>query len=76
MQTSKELVAVDYRPPFAHYVIEFGDGREAFLTVREDSHPLQVWSGSATGVLASEDVFATVDEASVWLLSKIRNAGA
>ena len=69
-----ELVKVDYRPPVATYVVEFEDGREAFLTIREDLDPLRVYSASTTGVPASEDVSSTVIEASDWLINCLRNA--
>ncbi len=55
------------------YVVDAGDGRRAFLTVRRGSHPVRIESGSATGptVATSADQMAAVDELGTWLVAEI-----
>ena len=55
------------------YVVDAGDGRRAFLTVRRGSHPVQIESGLATGptVATSADQAAAVDELGTWLVAEI-----
>ena len=69
---SKELVKLEGRGEFTQYTVAFSDGREVLLTFREGETPPQVHKASATGVLASENMLSTVNEAESWLMSKVR----
>lgn len=68
-----QIESAEERDGRSEYVVDLEDGRKAFLTVRKDSHPLRVESGSATGntVATSSDQMATVDEAGRWLVAEI-----
>jgi hypothetical protein len=66
-----ELVKIESEGGFSYYTVEFGDGREAFLTLKDDEKPPRVIKGHAIGVLTAEETLATVDEASDWLLSHL-----
>lgn len=67
-----ELVRLESKGGFSYYTVVFQDGREAFLTVKDDESPPRIHKGHAIGVLSAEDVLSTVDEAGTWLLNTIR----
>lgn len=56
------------------YVVDMEDGRKAFLTVRQGSHPLRVDAGSAKGgaIATHQDAMAAVKEAGDWLVAEIK----
>lgn len=68
-----EIIAKSVNGRHDEYVVAMGGGRRAFLTVRRDSFPLRVESGSASGgtISTSSDQAAAVDEASLWLVKEI-----
>lgn len=60
------------------YHVDMEDGRKAYLTVRPNSHPVQVHSGSASGgsITTQKDQAEAIDEASTWLINEISVAKA
>lgn len=68
----------DKRGKSSAYHIDMEDGRKAFLTIRPESYPVQVHSGTASGegIVTIEDQKKAVDEASVWLVNEIMAAKA
>ncbi len=55
------------------FVLDLGGGSSAFLVVKANSHPVRVWSGSATvSSGTSHDIRAAMDEAGSWLVEEIR----
>lgn len=66
-----ELVKIESEGELSYYTVEFDDGREAFLTLKNNEEPPRVIKGHAIGVLTAEETLATVDEASDWLLNHL-----
>jgi len=56
---------------FNEYEIEGDNGENIFLTIKVNSYPLEIWSGSAKGEKIRSQV-KVVKAASNWLLEKLR----
>ena len=69
----KEIVVQRYEEDKSSYTIEFGDGREVVLTIKNDSGPLKVDEAFVTPKMPAEEVSSTIDEASEYLLKIIRS---
>jgi hypothetical protein len=68
----KELVKVEYEAGLATYTVAFEDGRDALLTVREDTDPIRVCKASVTPRAPVKSMSETIREASTFLFSRIR----
>lgn len=60
------------------YHVDMEDGRKVFLTIRPNSHPVQIHSGSASGgsITTGRDQTEAIDEAGAWLINEITAAKA
>lgn len=58
---------------FDEYEIKGDDGEDIFLTIRSNSYPLSIWSGSARGekIRNFKHQVKAVKTASEWLLKKL-----